>query len=200
MASCNGLFHLKLLNLFWHKKDNSQLLISGFNVKNTCSELYNKKLRFSLVFLCSTALIWRIHAVLVLYYLSESNVDSLKHSETVNPFRGQLVVYQLVSIQTKDFHPGVGERPHLSAETGHVELCEKQTTFFRWIFIFWNLLFPTATVSDLSQYCLYYTKQQFHTEVFFLQEVKQLSHIMKFVYPKQLAAVWSSAHRVCIYH
>ena len=35
------------------------------------------------------------------------------------------MVGHFVSVQSQDLHPGVGQRSHLSAEAGHVELCDE---------------------------------------------------------------------------
>lgn len=55
-----------------------------------------------------------------------SYVNTFKHSQAEDPVRWQLSVGHFVSVQSKDLHPGVGQRSHLSAETGHVELCGEQ--------------------------------------------------------------------------
>lgn len=55
-------------------------------------------------------------------HMVESDVNTLKNSQTEDPVMGQMLVGHLVSIQSQDLHPRVGQRSNLSAETSQVEL------------------------------------------------------------------------------
>jgi len=79
--------------------------VSRFNVKLfefANNELHNKTKIWSLVMIYFTAPdgVGRVHTVLAFNECSESNINILKHSQAVNPVRGQLVVGHFVSIQS----------------------------------------------------------------------------------------------------
>lgn len=63
------------------------------------------------------------------------------------------MVGHLVSIQSEDLHPGVGQRSHLSAETSHVERCGEQTENRQNFFIMRDSLFTRVTAFCLLLSC-----------------------------------------------